>query len=329
MSLEFLISKIQNNKFLLIGRAGVDIYPDPPGTKTENAKNYVTHLGGSSANMGVQLTRYGGSCSLLTRVSNDALGKFTLNQLDHYGVKRNLIKLEDKESRISFAIVESTVENHQSIIYRHKAADLFLNKNDIENSNIQNYQCILITGTSLAAEPSRSAILYALEIAKEKNIPVIMDIDYRPYTWESADKAKQIYNIASDYCSGIIGNDDEFAVLSGSYKEGFNYAKKKSSNCDLVIYKMGEKGSITFANNEKIKKGIFPVKPLKPTGAGDAFMGSLIGALLKNYDIQKALEIGSAAAAIVVTKVGCAPAMPDLNEVLDFMKSNNIKKGDI
>ena len=328
MSLEFLISKIQKNNFLLIGRAGVDIYPDPPGTKTENANKYVTHLGGSSANMGVQLTKYGGSCSLLTRISNDALGKFVLNQLDFYGVKNTLIKLEDNESRISFAIVESTTEDHQSIIYRHKAADLFLNKNDIENSNVQNYECILITGTSLAAEPSRSAVLYALELAKENNIPVIMDIDYRPYTWESADKAKQIYNLACDYCSGIIGNDDEFAILSGSYESGFNYAKKKSKNCELVIYKMGEKGSITFANNKEIKKGIFPVKPLKPTGAGDSFLGSLIGALLKKYDLQKAIEIGSAAAAIVVTKVGCAPAMPDLNEVLDFMKINNINKGD-
>ena len=38
MSLEFLISKIKKNNFLLIGRAGIDIYPDPPGTKTENAK---------------------------------------------------------------------------------------------------------------------------------------------------------------------------------------------------------------------------------------------------------------------------------------------------
>ena len=57
-------------------------------------------------------------------------------------------------------------------------------------------------------------------------------------------------------------------------------------------------------------------------------MGSLIGALLKNYDLRKAIEIGSAAAAIVVTKVGCAPAMPDLDEVLDFMKNNNINKGD-
>ena len=328
MSLEFLISKIQKNNFLLIGRAGVDIYPDPPGTKTENANKYVTHLGGSSANMGVQLTKYGGSCSLLTRVSNDALGKFAINQLDSYGVKSDLVKLEDNESRISFAIVESTIVDHQSIIYRHKASDLFLNKNDIENSNLQNYECILITGTSLAAEPSRSAVLYALKLAKEKKIPVIMDIDYRPYTWESEDKAKEIYNLAGDYCSGIIGNDDEFAILSGNYDDGLSYAKKISRNCDLVIYKMGEKGSITFANNEEIQRGIFPVKPLKPTGAGDAFMGSLIGAILKNYDLQKAIEIGSAAAAIVVTKVGCAPAMPDLDEVLDFMKNNNINKGE-
>ena len=107
-----------------------------------------------------------------------------------------------------------------------------------------------------------------------------------------------------------------------------DYAKKLSTKCDLVIYKRGEKGSITFANNEEIRRGIFPVKPLKPTGAGDAFMGSLIGALLKNYDLQRAIEISSAAAAIVVTKVGCAPAMPDLDEVLDFMKINNINKGD-
>lgn len=324
MSFEFLISKIQQNNFLLIGRAGVDIYPDPPGTKTENAKNYVTHLGGSSANMGVQLTKYGGICSLLTRVSNDALGKFVLNQLYYYGVKKNLVKFEDNESRISFAIVESTLEDHQSIIYRHKAADLFLNKNDIEQANIENYKCILITGTSLAAEPSRSSVLYALEIAKKNNIPVIMDIDYRPYTWESVSKAKEIYNIAAINCSGIIGNDDEFAVLSGNYKEGLDYAKKLSSNTDLVIYKMGEKGSITYANNKEINKGIYPVKPLKPTGAGDAFMGSLIGALLNNCDLDKSLDIGSAAAAIVVTKVGCAPAMPNLEEVLEFMKTNKI-----
>ncbi len=328
MSLEFLISKIKLNNFLLIGRAGVDIYPDPPGTKTENAKNFVTHLGGSSANMGVELTKFGGVCTLLTRVSNDALGKLVLNQLDIYGVKKDLIKFENNESRISFAIVESTTEDHQSIIYRHKAADLFLNTQDIEFAKIHNYDCLLITGTALAAQPSRDAVLCALDIAKNNNIPVIMDIDYRPYTWESKHTAKEIYNKAANKCSGIIGNDDEFAVLAGDYSEGLNFAKNLSSFCDLVIYKKGEKGSITFTETKEIKKGIFSVKPLKPTGAGDAFMGALIGALLNNYDIENSIEIGSAAAAIVVTKVGCAPAMPNLNEILDFMKKNKINEGE-
>ena len=80
--------------------------------------------------------------------------------------------------------------------------------------------------------------------------------------------------------------------------------------------------------NKEIKKGIFPVKPLKPTGAGDAFMGSLIGSILKAHDLEKSIEIGSAAAAIVVTKVGCAPAMPNLNEILEFMKYNKINEGE-
>ena len=81
MSLEFLISKIKKNNFLLIGRAGIDIYPDPPGTKTEEAKTFISHLGGSSANMGVELARFGGKCNILTRVSDDALGRLALNQL--------------------------------------------------------------------------------------------------------------------------------------------------------------------------------------------------------------------------------------------------------
>ena len=155
-----------------------------------------------------------------------------------------------------------------------------------------------------------------------------MDIDYRPYTWETKNIAKKIYCQASELCSGIIGNDEEFAVLSGAYSEGLKYAKKLSSNCDFVIYKKGEKGSITFADGIEIKKGIFPVKPLKPTGAGDAFMGALIGGLLKDYNLEKAIEIGSAAAAIVVSKVGCAPAMPNLEEILDFMRTHNINEGE-
>ena len=119
---------------------------------------------------------------------------------------------------------------------------------------------------------------------------------------ESSLKAKEVYNLAASKCSGVIGNDDEFGILAGNYVNGLDHAKQLSKNISLIIYKKGERGSITFSMNREIKKGIFPVKPLKPTGAGDAFMGSLIGSILKANDLEKSIEIGSAAAAYCSNK---------------------------
>jgi len=153
-----------------------------------------------------------------------------------------------------------------------------------------------------------------------------LDIDYRPYTWESSDKASEVYLKAAESIDILIGNDDEFGILAIDYNNGLEKAKELSKIVSIVIYKKGEKGSITFFDNKQIFKGIFQVKPLKPTGAGDAFLGGFVGALLKNKSVEESIEYGSASAAIVVTKVGCAPAMPLQNEIEDFMKINKIEK---
>ena len=322
-SLDAILDNIQQNNFLIIGRAGIDIYPDPPGTKTENAKKFVTHLGGSSANIGVALTKLGGKCHLLTCVSEDALGRLAINQLNHYGVDTSLVRYVKGESRISFAIVETTTKDHQSIIYRNNATDLEMSKEDINKIDYKKFSSIIVTGTSLAAEPSRSATLEALNTAKKNNLAIILDIDYRPYTWRSLKEASRIYLKVAEICDIVIGNDDEFAVMAENYNDGIKLAEKLSkSTASIVIYKMGENGSITFAENEKIKTGIFKVDALKPTGAGDAFMGVFISSLLNKKSIKDSVIAGSAAAAIVVTKVGCSPAMPDKEELELFLKEN-------
>jgi len=319
-----ILEKIKENNFLIIGRAGIDIYPDPPGTKTENATNFVTHLGGSSANIAVALTKLGGNCKLLTSVSDDALGRLAINQLNFYDVNTSLIKFKKDESRISFAVVETRIEDHQSIIYRNKASDLLMSQEDISHVNFSDFSCLIFTGTCLASEPSRSASFLAIEKAKSASIPIILDIDYRPYTWTSPEEASEIYMQASKSCDILIGNDDEFGILSNNYDKGFQTAHDLSKEVPIVIYKKGERGSVTFSEGKEIIKGIYPVKALKPTGAGDAFMGAFIGSLLNNKGIEESLDYGSASAAIVVTKVGCAPAMPLLNEIDEFLKLNKM-----
>ena len=326
-NLNTIINQIQKNKFLILGRAGVDIYPDPPGTKTENAKYYVSHLGGSSANIAVAITKLGGNCHLLTCLPNDALGRYIINQLNDYGVKTSLIKnLSDRDIRTSLAIIETTNEDHQSIIFRNCAADLFLSKDHIKNVNFAKFSCMIITGTSFALEPSRSATFEAIKLASKINLPIIMDVDFRPYTWSSVKEAANTYLKAAKQCDILIGNDEEFGVMAGKYDDGFNLAKQLSKSSSIIIYKMGERGSITFVENQKINTGVFKVKTLKPTGAGDAFLGGFVGSILNKNSINESLEYASAAAAMVVKNVGCSPAMPFKNELNNFLKNNNIIK---
>ena len=324
MKNNYVLSRIKENKFLIIGRAGVDIYPDPPGTKIENATHFVSHLGGSSANIAVALTKLGGNCKLLTSVSDDALGRLAINQLHSYNIDTSLISSKKNESRISFAIVETRIEDHQSIIYRNKASDLLMNSEDIDSVNFSNFSSLIFTGTCLASEPSRSATFKAIKKAKDNNMPIILDIDYRPYTWTSNNEASEIYMKASKNCDILIGNDEEFGILANNYKKGINIARNLAKKISVIIYKKGENGSITFCNNIELEKGVFPVHALKPTGAGDAFMGGFIGGLLNDKNIEESIEYGSASAAIVVTKVGCAPAMPLQHEIDEFIKINKI-----
>ena len=314
---------IRRNDFVVIGRAGMDFYPDPPGTRTEDANRFVCCLGGSSANIGVAVTRHGGKAALVTSVSDDAIGRYCLNQLRHYGIDARHVKSVGGEARNSLAVVESRVEDHQSIIYRNGAADFEMTVADVETVDYAAYGALITTGTVFAAEPSRSAAFRAFELAKAAGLPIIFDIDYRPYSWPSAAVAAEVYSRVGALCDVVVGNDDEFGFMAGAKEKGLAKAKHlAATTAEIVIYKMGEKGATTFHQGEEIRTGIYPVKALKPTGAGDSFLGGFLAAYAAGRDLKTCVLRGSASAAIVVGKVGCAPAMPDTGELEAFLASH-------
>jgi len=153
----FDLSQLSSNRFVVIGRAGMDFYPEPPGTKTEDATQFFASLGGSSANICVAIQKHGGQTSLVTCVSDDAVGRFCIKQLEHYGVDATYVRPQDGEYRNSLAVSESRVEDHQTVIYRNGAADFQMNKDDIDTIDFAPYCALITTGTVLAAEPSRAA----------------------------------------------------------------------------------------------------------------------------------------------------------------------------
>jgi 5-dehydro-2-deoxygluconokinase len=311
---------LSRNRFLVLGRAGMDLYADPPGTVIEDAATFAAHLGGSAANIAVALARQGAQADLLTRVSDDAVGRFCLAQLDHYGVGRGHVGLIRGEHRTSLAVVETRATDCQSIIYRNGAADFALTVEDVETVNFAAYGALVITGTALAHDGSRKATLAALRAAIAAGITTVMDIDHRPYSWPSRHEASAINHQAAHLCDIVVGNDEEFGLLAGRIEGGLAMARSLvAGRAAVTVYKMGERGAVTITAEGEFATGIFPTRALKPTGAGDSFMGGFLAALAARRPLREAVQRGSAAAAMVVARVGCAPAMPTTEELDAFL----------
>lgn len=308
--------QLNGNRFLVIGRAGMDFYADPPGTRFEDAVQFTTALGGSSANICAGLTRLGQSAALVTSVSDDAVGRYCLGQLDAYGIDRRFVRSVGGEARNSLAVVETRLEDCQSVIYRNGAADFEMTKADVAAVDFSQFDALVTTGTVLAAEPSRSAAFHAFDLARAAGIPLIFDVDYRPYSWPSADVAADVYARAGAMCDLIIGNDVEFGFMAGAYDQGLAKARDLvSKGAQAAVYKMGEAGAITITSDAEVRTGIYPTQALKPTGAGDSFMAACLAALAEGRPLAEGVRRGSAAASLVVGRVGCAPAMPTPEEI--------------
>ena len=314
---------IETKTFVVIGRAGMDIVPDPPGTKTENAEHFVGSLGGSSANIAAGLCKFGSRAALVTSVSDDSIGRFCVNQLQNYGVDTGYVRAVGGEYRNSLAVYESRVEDHQTVIYRNGAADFQMTTADIDAVDFSKFGALITAGTVFAAEPSRSAAFHGFERAKAAGLPIIFDIDYRPYSWPSAEVASDVLSRAGQASDVIVGNDEEFGFMAGDFSRGLEKARDlATSTATMVVFKMGEKGAITITRDCEFRTGIYPVQALKPTGAGDSFMAGMIASLAEGHPLNESVLRGSACAAIVVGKVGCAPAMPDNAELEQFLAAH-------
>lgn len=319
------LSRLGRLPYLVIGRAGMDLYADPPGAEIETATQFTAALGGSSANIAVALTRAGQQAALLTCVSDDAVGRFCLGQLDAYGIDRSHVRATKGEARNSLAVVESRLENCQSVIYRNHAADFQMTRGDVQAVDYSRFGALITTGTVLAVDPSRTATFRAFELARAAGLPLIFDIDYRPYSWASASEAAAVYSRAAALCDVIVGNDVEFGFMAGDPDRGLDKARSLiAKGAQIVVYKMGEKGAITLSRGQEIRTGIYETAALKPTGAGDAFLGNMIASLSQGAGLTDAVLRGSAAAAMVVARVGCAPAMPTTAELDSFIRQHSV-----
>jgi ribokinase len=156
-----------------------------------------------------------------------------------------------------------------------------------------------------------------LEVAKRNGVPTILN------PAPAAILPDEVYGL-SDY---FTPNETEAAMLAGISVETVEQAEVAAKiilerGVKTVVITLGKLG--VYVRNAEISQHVpsfdMGEQVLDTTGAGDAFNGGFAHALAEGMSLIEAVRFGSATAAISVTRLGTAPAMPFNKEILDLLK---------
>ncbi|MGM0838477.1 MAG: 5-dehydro-2-deoxygluconokinase [Bacillota bacterium] len=324
-----LLSFESNRKldFIGVGRLCVDLNANEIHRPMEETLTFTKYVGGSPANISIGMSRLGKSTGFMGRVADDQMGRFIVKYLEDNQIDTSHVITDKSGSVTGLAFTEIKSPTDCSILmYRDNVADLKLEPNDVSEDYIKQSKALLISGTALSKSPSREAVFLALEYAQRNGVVVFFDIDYRPYTWVSEEETAIYYNLAAEKCDVIIGTREEFNMMERfenrnksddwlTAKKWFDYHAK------IVVIKHGEDGSIAYTRDGASFEGsTFPATIVKTFGAGDSYAAGFIFGLMKGWKIDKAMEFGSAAAALVISSHSCSDAMPTEQQITDYIK---------
>ncbi|MGV2686817.1 5-dehydro-2-deoxygluconokinase, partial [Clostridium perfringens] len=128
------------------------------------------------------------------KVADDQMGRFITKYLEDNRITTKGVTIDRTGAVTGLAFTEIKSPTDCSILmYRDNAADLLLETGDVSEELIASAKMVLISGTALAASPSREAVFLALDYAKRHGAVIAFDLDYRPYTWKSPQETATYY----------------------------------------------------------------------------------------------------------------------------------------
>ena len=326
---------------VLLGRVAIDFNPAYNDQVKEEFKPlkevhvFEKFVGGSPANIAVGVTRHGLKAGFIGKVSDDQFGDYVVDYFNKEGIDTSCITRCTGGEKLGLTFTEmlSPKESH-ILMYRNCIADLQLCPADIDEEYIRNAKAILISGTALAAGPSREAALKAVMIAKRVGTRVIFDIDYRAYNWTCEDEISIYYSMVAKNADIIMGSREEFDLTERLIEPGrddWQSAKAwHEAGAKIVIIKHGKEGSTAYTNDgESYSIKPFPVDALKSFGGGDGYGSGFLYGLFQGWEMIDCLEFGSAEAAMMVAAHSCSQDLPGTEQVKDFIRDCKEKYGEM
>lgn len=325
---------------LTLGRVSMDLFSEQIGQPFETTGSFSTSVGGSPTNVAIGARRLGLATAVLTAVGEDKVADFVRNYLQREGVDSRFV-LTKPQGRTGLAVVGvQPPATFPLTFYRENPADIYIGIADVLNMPLEQVRALLISGTALARGSCRDATLLAAERARQLGVTVFMDLDLRPDQWHDPRAYGVNVRAVLPQVDVVIGTEEEsYAALldnpndaGSTLIQDVTEVQRAELEAQLRtkfahktwLLKRGARGVTVFNPEGEQDASSFRVEVVNTVGAGDAFASGLIYGYLQGQDWSRILQTANACGAMVVSRHGCAAAMPRLDEVNAFIAAQTV-----
>ena len=279
--------------------------------------------GGAPCNVLALLNKMGKKTAFLGKVGKDQFGTLLRDTITEAGIDASHLMIDDKVNT-TLAFVHTFPDGDREFsFYRNPGADMMLTENEVDPAFIAQTKIFHFGTLSMTHDGVRAATKKAVQAAKDAGCLVSFDPNLRPPLWSSLDLAKEQMEYGFGVCDILKISDNEIQFVSGKedYDEGIAYLQEKY-HIPMILLTMGKDGSRAYYKGMRVERPGFSVKAIETTGAGDTFCGSSLNYVVEHgfedlteEQLGELLTFANAAAAIVTTKKGAMPSMPEREEV--------------
>jgi 5-dehydro-2-deoxygluconokinase len=322
---------------ICLGRFGVDFYAQQIGARLEDVTSFAKYLGGSSANTAFGCARLGLKTGLISRVGDDAMGRFLVETIAREGCDTSHVGVDPARLTAAVVLGIEDKDTFPLIFLRENCADMAIGDAEIEEAYIAQSRALLITGTHFSTAYIDGISNLALDRARAHDVRTILDIDYRPVLWGLTKRGDgETRYIQSETVTAhlqrllpkfdlVIGTIEEFNIAGGSADILHSLAEVRRKTKAVLVVKRGPlgcaviDGAIPRLLDDAFNGRGVEVAVLNVLGAGDAFSSGFLSGWVRGEDYDACCRYANACGALVVSRHGCAPAMPTRVELDYFL----------
>lgn len=316
-----------------LGEMLIDMFPSQIGLNLVSVPAFHPKPGGAPANVAVAAARLGKKSAFIGKVGDDAFGHFLVDTLAREGVETKGMRL-DPVARTTMAFIALPDEHTaEFLFYRNPGADMLLDVDELDRDLLQQTRAFHFGSISLIDEPSRTATIEAVRIARSGGALVSFDVNYRPSLWgRDSDPAGAIKEMLANV-DLVKVNEFELVYLTGSDDLAASSRNLLEFGPALCVVTMGANGSYFNAQSGDGRVPSFNVKTVDSIGCGDAFTAGLLSQLCCASDwreqltpqrLSEIVRYANGVGALTAQKQGVIPALPTTAEVDAFLDIGEI-----